>query len=226
MPTAPHPDRRLTRWRKVRGFVLYAISWEQTQTQETVSTSEAQRAAAFCLAGALRSAGQVYSPPLARRLPIAVKISFGSCHPCCVCPDQADHGRRGRRDKKKKKHAAQGPEYSSLPTRRGFASLPWPPRCRACAVAAAVICRRRCCFKRSIFTWNVIQLAEQCVGLNKHLGGAGSRETRWRSALAGRALLAAINNHSFHSQGRSSSRPRSHFSLSVLPRARIGVGLP
>lgn len=134
MPTAPHPDRRLTRWRKVRGFVLYAISWEQTQTQKTVSTSEAQRAAAFCLAGALRSAGQVYSPPLARRLPIAVKISFGSCHPCCVCPDQADHGRRGRRDKKKK--ACSTGSRIFLPPHAAWLRLP--------SLAAALPCLRSC----------------------------------------------------------------------------------
>lgn len=55
--------------------------------------------------------------------------------------------------------------------------FPSPPRLCTFAVAAVFICRRCCCFKRSIFTWNVIQLAEQCVGLNKHLGGAGGRET-------------------------------------------------
>lgn len=75
---------------------------------------------------------------------------------------------------------------------------PSPPRLGTFAVAAVFICRHCCCFKRSIFTWNVIQLAEQCVGLNKHLGGSGSRETRWRLALAGRALLAVENERSFN----------------------------
>lgn len=118
---------------------------------------------------------------------------------------------------------------------------PSPPPLCTFAVTAVFICRRCCCFKRSIFTWNVIQLAEQCVGLNKHLGGAGGGETRWRLALAGSAALTAVSRRgsggvaapvsvAFHTppRGKAQREVWAHSPRPTLVGVTLGIseGLP